>query len=173
LIATYATTISSDPILLPLLGGLFNGSPSNELWTFSKPQVESLAAALALPATLQYYSIFIPMRFNFLVWQNLNSSTPYFCRLQGEYQGMKFYQKVNVGAPSYAYWVQPNGANWNIYLLCQGTDPNSGLNFPEPGLMTNLFTKYNVSESDFFQGKGLWSGIQSTVMPSMQECANL
>jgi hypothetical protein len=159
LVAEHATAIMSDLVLLPLLGGLFNGTPTNSGWTFTLDEVPQLAAAAGTPALLQYYSVFIPMRFNFLILENCKSSSPYYCAVRDVYQGMKFYQQIGLGAPSNAYMSVPTGnGTWNIYLLCTGTDPSS-VDFPGADMMTDLMTNLNVSPQDFFMGNGLWSTI--------------
>jgi hypothetical protein len=166
IVTTLVATFSADSILLPLVGGLLNGPPTNKLWVVTNEDILAYVNSNLTPTILQYYSVFIPMRFNFLVWQNTNNNVPYYCRMvHGPNPGMI---KVALDPPNNPYLTDTNSpGNFTIYLLCngslgwQGTDPN--LSYPSAELLTDLFTTRGVSQEDFFHGKGLWAGISNQI----------
>jgi hypothetical protein len=162
-LATQMTRIGSDPVLLPLLGGLFSGTPSNRLWTFSPDQLSDLVTAALAPSTVQYYTTLIPMRFNILIWQNVNSKTPYYCLPDGNYQGVEYYTVTSCDSPGYAYRGEQNSdGSWTFYMLCSGTDP-SNLSYPSSDMISDL-ESLGVSMVDVFHGNGAWANLSRTVL---------
>ena len=157
-LAAKVVRISSDPVLLPILGGLLNADTS-PLWKFTSVDLLDLANNCAGPARLQYYSTFIPMRFHFLIWQNVTLTNPYCC-FPNLNEG---YDQISLHSPDYAYFTEQNsGGTYNIYLLCAGTvgrDDTPSLSYPIQDLFTDLFQNLGVSQADFFHGNGLWAAI--------------
>lgn len=162
-VANKAAAIIGDQVLLPLVGALLNGTLADG-WLLTTVEIDAMAAAAAAPARLQYYSIFIPMRFNVLIWEKSARKGPYYCELQDQ-RGHAYYEPVSVGAPLDTYLTQPNGdGTYNVYLLCEGNEPGPQLSYPVPALITDVFTTLNVQPLDFVTGVGMWSVIPRTVL---------
>jgi hypothetical protein len=168
LLTAQVQTFSSDSVLLPLVGGLLNGSPTNQLWKVNDADILAYVTANLTPTVLQYYVTFIPMRFKFLYWMGSNNNVPYYCKLVAGWNNdtLEKVPLINTQStkPPYPYFSEPCGSgNYNLYLLCNGSlganDRYPSLSYPIPDLITDLFTTRGVSQEDFFLGNGVWAGI--------------
>lgn len=153
--------IKSDQVLLPLLGGLFNGQPENYLWAITDWDLTGFSSGTT-PLTIQYYATLIPLRFQFIVWQNTTSQTPYYQEWGGPKVGYETYP-LNPAPPTFAYRHDSAGSGtWNIYLLCSSNDPSQQLSYPVQALFDDLTINLGVSLADLFHGSGVWGSIART-----------
>jgi hypothetical protein len=161
-ISDNVTTICTDQVLLPLLGGLFSGQTDNSLWTITTSDVAVLNQGQ--PAvTIQYYAILIRLRFGFIVWPNTIYQSPYYLVPNVAYNTY-YTNMVSPTAPGYAYRTESiGGGNYNIYLLCSPNDPSQQLSYPVQGLFSDLTTNLGVSLEDLFHGNGVWGQIPRKV----------
>lgn len=156
------TTICTDQVLLPLLGGLFSGQPENSLWTITTSDVAALNQGQSA-TTIQYYATLIPLRFQFILWQNTIYQTPYYQVPNVAYHTY-FTNMVSPPAPACAYRTEnAGGGNFNIYLLCSSSDPSQQLTYPSQGLFSDLTSNLGVSLEDVFHGNGAWAQIPRTI----------
>lgn len=166
-VVTYVTAISGDQVALPFVGAQLNGLPSNNLWKITAPQISDYANAALNPSYIRFYSILIPAAFNIWSYQGVNSQTPFYCSMS--YYPIEKYWRSSIAAPTYAYQsISESNGNWDIYMMCQGSD-GSSLIFPPEEMFTDLFTNLNVSPSDLFQAQGVWSGIP-VIQPDVSNC---
>jgi hypothetical protein len=160
-VSAQKTQIGTDQVLLPLLGGLFSGSPDNDAWSFAQSDLTTLISAGVTPQTIQFYAMLIPERFNILIWQNVNQKEPFYCL----YLGIDIYKPVNCNAPSYAYQVVDNGkGSYTIYLLCEGGQSDlDNLSYPTQAMFQDL-NNLGIPTLDIVQGNGPWGRIPQTVL---------
>jgi hypothetical protein len=172
-ITFYLNTILTDEVLLPVLGTLFNGTPDNMRWTWRLVDAQNIANASLNPDLIQQYRVLIPVRFYFLVWQNVKYSHPYYCQHEDAW-GLSMYVAANISPappPSALYSEQNSDGTWNHYLLCasvgelvlDGINPPT-LDYPGQPLFDDLFNNLSVSKDDFFKSQGVWTTIPQLII---------
>lgn len=160
--------LSANQITLPLVGALLNGLPGNNLWRVTSPQINAYANAALTPSYLGFYSVLIPAAFQMWSYQSVTRNTPFYCSTSTYPPA---YWQSTIDAPAYSYLVESAGpGRYNIYMLCQGSD-GSNLDFPPQEMFQDLFTNLGVSETEFFEGQGIWAGIP-VVQPDISNCAS-
>ena len=163
-LTNHVETLLGDSIRLPLVGSLLNGTADNSLWETTEADIEVYVNNNLTPTIVTYYSTFIPMRFNFLVWQK--SSTLYYCK-SGNFQNPQP-TRVPLNPPAdTSYAATSNSGESMALLLCvRGgslgrLSTNPTLSYPSQDLITDLFTTRGVSQAEFFNRQGMWVGISS------------
>jgi len=145
--------ILADEVMLPLFGKLV--SSENNGWMWKDSDADAMYQNSIGLDTVHYYTLFIPMRFNMLTFENASTATPYYCFLNSRF-GPSTYQRMGINAPDYTYLSQANNGTWNIYLLAAGLPPS--LVYPGQQLFTDIAT-WSLLPS-FFQCYGSWSNIK-------------
>jgi len=162
-IASQLDAITSDLVLLPVLGSLFSGTEQNSLWTWTLDQLVDVTTSSENPTRLQNYIQLIPVQFNMLVWENATQNAPYYCKYNYTIQ---YYDAISCNAPSYAYQSEASGTDqygrtvYTIELLCCGTDASTIAGYPVADLFQDLSANLGVTLSDVFAGNGPWEAIE-------------
>ena len=147
--SAYGQKVLQDSAMLLVVGELANVG-----WKWELPDPDTIASDTQNTSMVMFYQTLIKERYNILVWTDSPYDYPSYTVINSGKVGCK------LDAPANSWWSEPSDqGNWNVYLLCSGTD-FKGIGYPSSDLTTDLWTTLNISKENFFKGLNGWNTIQ-------------